>query len=57
VVEENGKVYVSGDTYDIKEELKRHGFKWDSLRKAWYTDKLSSQDVVEILRSLGVEVA
>jgi hypothetical protein len=48
---------VSGDTYDIREELKRHGFKWDPQRKAWYTDRLSSLDVVEILRSLGVEVA
>jgi hypothetical protein len=57
VAEENNKIYVNGDTYDIKDKLKAHGFYWDQSRKAWYTDKLSKNDVVEILKSLGVEVA
>lgn len=26
---------VSGQTYDIKEELKRKGFKWNSSNKRW----------------------
>jgi len=57
VEEVNGKVYVTGDTYDIKEELKSRGFRWDPQRKAWYIDKLSSLDVIEILKTLNVEVA
>ena len=29
-------LYVCGDTYDIKEELKADGFKWDAQDKVWY---------------------
>jgi hypothetical protein len=31
-----GKVMLSGDTFPMKEELKKKGFKWDPLYKAWY---------------------
>jgi len=56
VIEEGNKVYVSGDTYDIKDKLKTYGFRWDPLRKAWYINNLSKNDVIEILKSLDVEV-
>lgn len=29
-------VWVSGNTYDHKDELKARGFKWSSKRKMWY---------------------
>jgi hypothetical protein len=32
---EGGKVMVYGDTFHIKEELKKMGFKWDPDNKAW----------------------
>ena len=28
---------VYGDTYPIKEELKKLGFKWDPMERVWYT--------------------
>jgi hypothetical protein len=30
------KIMVFGDTYPIKDELKKKGFKWDPMYKAWY---------------------
>jgi len=33
----NNKVIVYGDTYPIKEELKKLGFKWDPMERVWYT--------------------
>jgi len=29
-------LYVHGDTFDIKEELKADGFKWDADDRVWY---------------------
>jgi len=34
----NGKTYVKGDTYPIKDQLKQLGFRWDSLEKSWCVD-------------------
>jgi hypothetical protein len=36
--QKNNKVKVAGKTYDIKEELKSAGFRWDGNEKCWYTD-------------------
>jgi hypothetical protein len=30
------KVIVYGDTYPVKDELKRLGFRWDPVERAWY---------------------
>jgi hypothetical protein len=30
------KVVVSGNTYHVKEELKKLGFRWDPVEKVWY---------------------
>jgi len=30
------KVVVSGNTYPVKEELKRLGFRWDPVEEVWY---------------------
>jgi hypothetical protein len=32
----NDKVVVSGDTYEIRETLKRLGLRWDPVSKAWH---------------------
>jgi hypothetical protein len=51
----NGRVYVNGDTYHIKEQLKQLRYRWDPERKAWY--KESDINVVKSeLESLGVQV-
>jgi hypothetical protein len=34
----NGRIYVRGDTYPIKDQLKQLGFRWDNLEKAWYVE-------------------
>jgi hypothetical protein len=31
-----GKIMISGDTFPIKEELKKMGFRWDPSFKTWY---------------------
>jgi hypothetical protein len=31
-----GKIMLSGDTFPIKEELKKMGFRWDPSFKTWY---------------------
>jgi hypothetical protein len=36
VKERDNKIMLSGDTYPIKDELKKRGFKWDPLYKVWY---------------------
>ena len=36
--QKNNKVKVVGKTYDIKEELKSAGFRWDGNEKCWYID-------------------
>jgi hypothetical protein len=55
VWEFNGRVYVGGDTYHIKEKLKARGYRWDPNTKAWYkvTDKYT---VVKELEEIGVQV-
>lgn len=42
----------SGDTYHIKDILKRYGFRWDAARKCWWraaSDDFSPKDVGEVL--------
>jgi hypothetical protein len=36
VKERDNKIMLSGDTYPIKDELKKLGFKWDPVERAWY---------------------
>jgi hypothetical protein len=33
---EGEKIVVHGDTFPVKDELKKKGFKWDPLYKVWY---------------------
>jgi hypothetical protein len=33
---QEGKIVLSGDTFHVKEELKKKGFKWDPAYKVWY---------------------
>ena len=52
---QGGKVFVEGDTFPIKDDLKALGFKWDSERRTWW--KLGKlDDLREDLEALGVEV-
>ena len=32
------RLYVTGNTYPVKEELRALGCRWDAGRRAWYTD-------------------
>lgn len=38
----NGVVEVCGDTYNVKDILKQHGFRWDATRKVWVGKELPS---------------
>jgi len=51
---ENNMIYISGDTYNIRDKLKAMGFKWDPSTKTWYRE--SSETTIEQLRKIGVMV-
>lgn len=36
---EGSKVYLRGNTYPIKDTLKRYNFRWDGRSKSWYLDR------------------
>jgi hypothetical protein len=55
VLQKNGRVYVNGDTYHIKEKLKQLRYRWDPERKMWYKDA-SISTVKSELEGLGVQV-
>lgn len=43
---ENGKTYITGNTYAVKDHLKSIGCRWDGARKAWYKDgKVAEKDI------------
>jgi len=52
----NGRVYVLGDTYHIKDKLKSLGYRWDPNVKAWYKSD-NVNNVKEELEKLGLQVA
>jgi len=56
VTERNGRVYVNGDTYHIRDQLKRLKYRWDPERKMWYKET-SIEEVKSELESIGVQVA
>lgn len=55
-------IWLTGDTYSIKEELKNLGFRWSSSKKKWYyTEQEKSktrftQDMDKIRLKYGSEV-
>jgi translation elongation factor P/translation initiation factor 5A len=49
------RVVVHGDTYFIKDELKKH-LRWDAESKVWYTETMPRERVVEVIKGLGVQV-
>jgi glutamyl-tRNA reductase len=55
VLQKNGRTYVNGDTYHIREELKKLRYRWDPERKAWYKEA-STEEVKGELESIGVQV-
>ncbi len=51
-------VFEGSGTYLIKEELKYHGFRWNSSLKRWekvYSEKKNAEDIVKYLKKF-VEV-
>jgi hypothetical protein len=50
--QKDNKIKVVGRTYDIKEELKKAGFRWDGNGKYWYIDYSEGnlQKAVDIVR-------
>jgi len=55
---QNDRIIAAGDTYHVKEKLKEHGMKWDSVSKTWYaaTEKIDINELVLELEQLGVQV-
>lgn len=48
-------MYLTGSTYDIKEELKADGFRWDAFDKVWYKKFFLDREhiSVEYVRNLA----
>lgn len=46
-VSENGRIVVRGDTYEIKEILKKHGFMFNSLWKIWEKFYYHNEDLIK----------
>jgi hypothetical protein len=44
---EGDKIVVSGDTYEIKDHLKKLGFRWDPTNKVWVTSAKIGVDFVK----------
>lgn len=55
VLQRNGRVYVLGDTYYVKDRLKEMKYRWNPNVKAWFKDS-DVNKVVEELESIGVQV-
>jgi len=53
----NGRVYVLGDTYHIKDKLKSLGYRWDPNVKAWYKSDNVNNVKEELEKKLGLQVA
>jgi hypothetical protein len=46
-------VYITGDTYDLRNALKRGGWRWDKEAKAWtasYEEEVTAEEIVSELR-------
>jgi hypothetical protein len=55
VLQRNGRIYVLGDTYHVRDRLKSLGYRWDPNVKGWYKD--SDIDTVKgELEEAGVQV-
>jgi len=49
-----GIVYAVGDTYDVKETLKKHGFRWNSTLERWEKqDNGNLQQIAEQLKDVA----
>jgi len=51
----NNKILVKGDTYPIKDQFKRLGFKWDAYEKAWYTENENYMQLLAEIPNLQIE--
>lgn len=49
-------IYAWGDTYHVKEELKKLGFTWDPLYKMWMLSPVRKEDVERVARALSEHV-
>jgi hypothetical protein len=52
VRKESEKIMVFGDTFPIKEELKKRGFKWDPSYKVWYAKNVDLDKLMNELETL-----
>jgi len=42
-------IAISGNTYPLKEKLKKMGFSWDPLSKKWINEKISDELIRTVL--------
>ncbi len=58
VVVEGNSVKVVGDTYEVKEIIKKYGLKWDKYEKKWYinTESLSAGKIRKLAQEINAEL-
>ena len=53
LIQKDGRYILVGHTWPIKNTIKNIGFKWDSLSKKWWRNKLTPK-VIQELDKLGI---
>jgi len=58
VVVDGNSLKVTGDTYPVKDVLKKHGLHWDKYEKEWYdnTENHSADEIRELAAEVGAEL-
>jgi len=47
------RITVGNNTFDIKDDLKNMGMKWDGLARVWYYKPGSDEDCIAFLKKLN----
>jgi len=53
---DGGNAIVEGDTYYVRDVLRKYGFKWDGDRRAWVGGAGSVTGILNEVRALGIRV-
>lgn len=54
---ENSRIYIVGDTYSIKSQIKAIGGHWDADRKAWWVGLAKAEAVEKLVESTSAAAA
>ncbi len=58
ILVDGNKLAVLGDTFQIRDTLKKYGLKWDPLEREWYDnlENHTSEEIKKLAREVGAEL-